>query len=490
MWTRSLAAYPTERLASITQFHLVTEPDDQRPVAPHDGTMKSGPGLTTRLAQAAVGLPLPPLHHADTIAHAWVDTIAVSLAASGEEGLHNLRTAVLGDSSVPLWISGDSARADDAALLNGTAAHFLDYDDISPSMPLHPSAVLVPAVMAAGGSAPSLRFDQFAEAYNIGAMTFRYIAESLPSAEHYGRGWHSTATVGRLAAVAAIARYRRLSPAVTANALAMASSMASGSRANFGTMTKPMHAGLAARDALHSVDWSIAGVSASGTELEARAGFFARFGTGDPSSLADTAGERLEWWAKEWPSDWGLKRYPSCYGTHRAIDAALELREHVAAEDLARVEVEIHRGGTAPLILRAPETGTEAKFNLQHCVALAWLQGDVTLHDFTGDGFTAADRVAELAESISLEEVDGDGEFAHVTVTTRSGGSLRRTVAQAKGSGGNPLDAGELRAKVQSCCDFAGIAPASAQKLLDSVDGLTAKTDLLDLVARLQAQED
>jgi 2-methylcitrate dehydratase PrpD len=450
--------------------------------------MESGLGLTALLAKAAVELPLPTLHHAETIAHAWVDTIAVSLAASGEAGLQRMRSAVFGDSDIRLWAGGEQARADDAALFNGTAAHFLDYDDISPSMPLHPSAVLVPALMAAAGArAGSMRFDEFTEAYNIGATMFRYIAESLPSAEHYGRGWHSTATVGRLAAVAAIARYRRLTPAVTTNALAMASSMASGSRANFGTMTKPMHAGLAARDALNAVDWSIAGVSASSTELEAPAGFFARFVTGDPSKLAETAGERLEWWAQEWPRDWGLKRYPSCYGTHRAIDAARELREQVAAEDIARVEVGIYRGGTAPLTLRVPETGTEAKFHLQHCVALAWLHGDVTLQDFTTERFAAADRAALLAERIGLEEVDGQGEFAHVTVTTRGGATHRRTVTEAKGSGSNPLDSDELRAKVESCCDFAGISATSAKKLLDSVDGLTPTTDLLDLVAGLQA---
>src|SRR5690606_11491685 len=223
-----------------------------------------------------------------------------------------------------VWFTGEHERADDVALLNGTAAHFLDFDDVSPSMPLHPSAVLVPALMAAAGS--GLRFDRFAEAYNVGAAMFRWVAEALPSEEHYGRGWHSTATVGRLAAVAAIARIRGLSVETTANAFGMASSTASGSRVNFGTMTKPLHAGLAARDALHTVDWSAAGVTASTSELESKGGFFSRFGAADAAALADSVAERFAHWVEHWPGDWGLKRYPSCYGTHRAIDAALELR--------------------------------------------------------------------------------------------------------------------------------------------------------------------
>lgn len=452
----------------------------------HEGTL----GFTGQLAHAAAELPVPPLLHSDAIARAWVDTVGVAVAAAKEKGLRALQTAVLGDTLPGAWVGGQSVRADDAALLNGTAAHFLDYDDGSASTPLHPSAVLVPAIMAAGIGDSPLSFDRFAEAYNIGAATLRIVAEALPNGEHYARGWHATATVGRLSAVAAIGRYRRVSPDIMMNALGMVSSMAGGSRANFGTMTKPMHAGLAARDALHAVDWSIAGVTASRRELEASAGFFNRFGNAEVfAGFADGVGERLERWLQEWPNDWALKRYPSCYGTHRAIDAARELRQRVPVEDVASIAVEVYREGTAPLILRRPQTGMEAKFNLQYCVALAWLHGDVTLQDFTPARFEAEDRVREFADRITLHEVDGDGEFAHVTVTHRNGGLLSRSVTIARGDYRDPLDADELRAKVQSCCDFAGITVASAHTLFAAAEGIPGDTDLLELAHALHVEE-
>ncbi|QEE60428.1 MmgE/PrpD family protein [Salinibacterium sp. dk2585] len=443
-------------------------------------------GLTLRLAELAVALPVGERLHADVIAQAWADTIAVSAAAVGQQGLRDIRSAVLGQHASSLWLATGPQRADDAALLNGTAAHFLDFDDVSPSMPLHPSAVLVPALMAAE-SHGELRFDRFAEAFNVGSAMFRYIAEALPSEEHYGRGWHSTATVGRVAAVAAIARYRRLSAEVTANALGMASSMASGSRVNFGTMTKPLHAGLAARDALHAVEWSEAGVTASTTELESKGGFFSRFGTADAAGLAETVEARFTHWVEEWPSDWGLKRYPSCYGTHRPIDAALELRALVPAEQVARVEVEIYRGGSAPLTPRPPEAGTEAKFSLEYCTALAWLRGNVALLDFA-DAHFAADRaeVAALASRISLREVDGEGEFAHVTVFAADGGSHHRTVTLTKGSGGNPMGPSELQAKLRSCLEFAGVA--GGERLLAGADGYSPEQDLIQIAAELRLE--
>src|SRR5690606_27974609 len=109
-------------------------------------------GLTLRLAEAAVAASVPELHHGAIIAQAWSDTVAVSAAAVGQRGLRDIRSAVLGGQAMPVWFTGEHERADDVALLNGTAAHFLDFDDVSPSMPLHPSAVLVPALMAAAGS--------------------------------------------------------------------------------------------------------------------------------------------------------------------------------------------------------------------------------------------------------------------------------------------------------------------------------------------------
>jgi len=446
-------------------------------------------GLTTRLGRTIVEATVVPRLHADVIAQAWADTVAVAVAAVHERGLQDFRRTVLGAESGAPWIGADAARPDDAALLNGAAAHYLDYDDISPTMPLHPSAVLVPAIMAAAVRDGELRFDRFADAYNIGAATLRFVTDSLRGG-HYARGWHSTATAGRLAGVAAIARYRRVAPEIATNALALASSLASGSRANFGTTTKPIHAGLAARDALHAIDWSVGGVTASRTELEARSGFFARFGDAGSRDVAESAAavaEEIDGWLERWPKDWGIKLYPSCYATHRAIEAALELRDRVPAHEVSDIEVRVYRGGTAPLILRAPETGTEAKFSLGYCVALAWLHGGVGLLDFTPSGFAARPEVLEFAERVvAFEDPEETADFAELTVVSRTGAAPASSTVTTMRS--TPT-ADEVRAKIQDCCDFAAVEPAGASRLLAAAEGLEPDADLFGIIDGLRARE-
>ena len=117
---------------------------------------------------------------------------------------------------------------------------------------------------------------------HVGNAVDRALGEALPMDVHYGRGWHSTATVGRLAAVAALARLHGLDVAQTRQALGLVASMAGGSIANFGTGTKPLHAGLAARDAVSAVRAGARGLDANPAQLEHRLGFLAAFGEPRP----------------------------------------------------------------------------------------------------------------------------------------------------------------------------------------------------------------
>ena len=213
---------------------------------------------------------------------------------------------------------------------------------------MHPSAVLMPALVTVAEDR-GLDGRRVVEAYDVGAATFRAVAELLPQHVHYARGWHTTATVGRLAAVAAVVRLVGASTGTAQHALGIVSSQAAGSRPNFGSMTKPLHAGCAARDAVMAVELAEAGFTANPDELEARDGFFDRYGDPDLAPVGDpgeTLAERLEHWADAWPEDWGLKRYPACYGTHRGIDAALALRSRVDPAAVETIRVTVHPRGT------------------------------------------------------------------------------------------------------------------------------------------------
>ena len=443
-------------------------------------------GSTEVLAAfAAAGTKAAPRHLAE-VARALIDTVAVTLGgagAPGEEILRSWSRTESPDGPSTLWTSGEKTSASTAALVNGTVAHLLDFDDISPSMPLHPSAVLFPALVAAaeswGGNAA--KSERFASAYIVGAAAFRALADVLPQHVHYARGWHSTSTIGRLACVASLATLGGFDVATTRHALGLVASLTAGSRPNFGTMTKPLHAGAAARDAVMAVELARAGFTANPSELEEPGGFLERYG--DPSlapagSAAQVLEERLDYWSESWVSDWGLKRYASCYGTHRGIDAMLRIREQRPNDTPVKIVATLHTRGTRPLRKARPTTGTEAKFSLEYTLAVAYLRGRVLLDDFTAEAF-ADQHVHELMPKISVGESDvppiGPEEFSTgftvVEATFADGTVLAERVEITHGQYADPLTRAELREKVADCVTAGGYQEQLADQIIQAVTG-------------------
>jgi 2-methylcitrate dehydratase PrpD len=434
-------------------------------------------GVTEVLASFAAGDDVAHRDHAGEVSRALLDTVAVSIAAAGEAGEQILRAWAERECDwgpATVWTSGRTTSASLAALINGTAAHLLDYDDISPTMPLHPSAVLMPALVAVA-EARGIPADRFVPAYDVGAAAFRAVAELLPQHVHYGRGWHTTSTVGRLAAVAALGRLVGARVDVVRHALGLVASLVAGSRRNFGTMTKPLHAGAAARDGVMAFELAEAGFTANAAELEAPGGFLARYGDPDLSpvgSTADTLAERLEYWTDAWVDDWGLKRYPSCYATHRGIDAVLRLREKTAGRVPTRITATLHPRGTRALRDTAPTTPTEAKFSLEYTLASAYLRGEVTLADFTDDRFHDP-AVQALMGSVRVGEsaVPPDGNpyfttgYTVVEFVFADGTTLSERVDVTHGQARDPLTDAELRAKFDECCAAGGLTAEQAERL-------------------------
>jgi 2-methylcitrate dehydratase PrpD len=278
--------------------------------------------------------------------------------------------------------SGRNLAAPDAALVNGVAAHVLDYDDVALSG--HPSAVLVPAILAEGWSVDASGTDAVA-AYVAGYELWAQVAALEPGSLHE-RGFHPTAIMGALATAAACARLRKLDSEKTAHAIAISASLASGLVANFGTMTKSLHAGRTAQSGVLAARLADQGFTASLDVLEHRTGFLRAH---SPSGTPLTDNGKLDI-----GSNWRLpnlgvnvKRYPTCYATHRSIDAMLDLVDEHELKSDEVCEIRVRTGATQKLMLRnhSPKTGLEAKFSMEFAMAAALVAGRVGLAELTSN---------------------------------------------------------------------------------------------------------
>lgn len=437
--------------------------------------MTPTPEATARLAGFAVtadgaAVPDEALHLAE---RAVADTLGVILAAAPDPTVAVLHSAYQGrlcPGPATVFTTGERAEPVQAALLNGTAAHALDFDDVADGMKGHPSAVLVPAILAAAQDTGASGRDVL-EAYCVGFQVISAVADGMEIARHYARGWHATATIGVLAAAAAVARLRGLDADRTRQALGIAASMASGSRQNFGTMTKPLHAGLAASNAVQAAILAGSGFTADPGQLEAPLGYFALYGdeSSDLSRLAATAGEP---WALA-RRGLNVKKFPCCYNTHRAADAILSLAdEGLHAEDVAAVEVTLEPAGLGPLIHHRPRTGLQGKFSLEYVMAAALLDGKLTLRTFTDPEVLRGEAQDLLARvTVAESEVPPVGKaawheaYAAVRVRTRGGRHLQRRVDVPRGHADLPLSEDELAAKFTDCVTFSGTGHDAAAVL-------------------------
>jgi len=405
-----------------------------------------------------------------------VDTVGVALpgAASGTVAtLDRWAETAPSPGNAVVWGRYGTVSASRAALINGTAAHALDFDDASPTSPLHASAVLWPAVLAQAGARGST-WPEVLEAVDVGQAVLRAILDVLPGDVHYARGWHSTATVGRLGAIAALVRLGGLDDTTARHALGIGATFSSGLRRSFGSMSKPLHAGLAARDAVDAVGLALAGMTAGSDALDGPGGFLDVFGHPVHDAAID---ERLAHWASAWPGDCSVKRYPSCYGTHRAVDAALALHARLGHDAAAatRVVVEIHPASLQPLVDHAPITPLEAKFSLEHTVASALLDGDLALASFTDDAVRRPAVVALRERVLVVPTTDpvggpdlGGAGFARVRVESVSGADAV-LVTITRGDARDPLTDAELDTKLRTCAAGAGWADSDTETLLSAL---------------------
>ena len=455
-------------------------------------------GLTRDVAQwvARMSIDEAPPGVVDAARSAIIDTVAVILAGAAEPVSKIVADAVAEDGAAPVADRlGARLRTsmEGAALVNGVSGHALDYDDVNRSSIGHPSVVILPAALAAAqGAGASGR--RLVEAYVAGVEVMTKLGRAMGTA-HYRTGWHATSTLGTLGAAMAAGKVFGLPTEVLQHALAVAASEASGSRQNFGTMTKPYHPGHAARCGVAAARLARRGMTGDTTILEAPLGYFAIFAYGEagPAGLAASLGNPYDVVSP----GMNVKRYPCCYATHRAADAVLDLvREYeLRAGDVESAEVTVPPGGLAAVTRDRPRTGLEGKFSLPYVVAAALLDGRVALDSFTDEKVLRPDAQALLRAvrpvedpSIAVEFNPIEEGYVTVKIHRRSGAPLKRRVDYPRGAPQNPLSREELHEKFRDCARGV-LPPVQSARALDLLASIEALPRLDDLIASLVPPE-
>jgi len=456
-------------------------------------------GVTAEVARFIVETSQVPDPVRERATNHLVDGVAVMLAGAAAESGRIVREHLREVGGNPqAVVVGSRVRAplQLAAWANGTAAHALDYDDTQLAtdprsvygLLTHPTAPVLPAALAAaehvGASGQELL-----DAYVVGVEVACRTADAVDP-RHYRDGFHSTGTLGTFGACAAAARLLGCDLDQTLRALGLAASMAAGLRENFGTMTKPFHAGRAAENGLLAVLLARRGWTAARDILEAKRGFYSAAAGGfDPSKIEGKLGNPYFF---ESPGI-SIKPYPSGSLSHPAQDVLLDLvREHdVRPEEVERIEVGVNSHVPNALIHTRPQTALEAKFSLQFQMAVGVVDRRAGLAQFT-DERVRDPAVRALMERVHVyvdPEIDalGYNEMRmKVAIYLRDGRVLAGRADMARGHPRRPMSRQEVSEKFLECAAL--VMPRyQAQRLLEALWAVRRHT-VPELVPLLEGQ--
>jgi len=365
-----------------------------------------------------------------------------------------------------------------AALINGSASHALDFDDVHFMMMGHPTVPVMPALLALAETGEANGRD-FLTAFTLGFEAECRIGSSvLPF--HYQQGWHATSSIGRFGAAVACAKLLGLPVEKLVYAVGIAGTQAAGLKQVFGTMSKPFHAGKAAADGLLAALLAEQGFTCSDDILAGESGFCKVLSPEcNPEMIVEEFGRTFT------IGNVMFKRHASCFETHPTIDAALGLREQVKPEEIKEILV-----NAVPIALEIagkpePKTGLEGKFSLAYCAALALADGD------TGEGNFVDEKV--LSESlVSLRKkirVQGSEECgltqAEVIVRTLDGRELKSYADTLEIGSDKARRKADLVRKFRSFSDR--LLPLErTDKILDFIDQLDSQKNMKELVILCQ----
>ena len=450
---------------------------------------------TKRIAEyvAATDIEDFPPDAVEAAKGAIMDCLACMLAGS-RESLADILCRYIADESASSAASvvgrGFRTSAANAALVNGAMGHALDYDDITQITKTHPTTVLLPAALAVAEELGASGRDMLL-GYMSGFEVACAVGESLSEAYYDDLGWHPTGPLGAVGSAAAASKIMALDPERTAMAVSLAASQASGLRQNFGTMTKPFHAGDAARAGVVAAKLVREGFTASEDALEGRFGFIRAFSGGqgfDSELVAQNLGDKC--YLME--SGIEIKKYPCCGSAHLALDATFDLLSQSAIDPAAvdRIDVMVDFDPPRSLIHARPVSSLEGKFSMQYCLAAALLDRRVGLQSFTNDQVMRPEA-QDLIPRIDMRRIPGnEGQpswtegYHQVEVQLKDGSTLRQQAHRANSGALRGVTMDDIREKFRDCASQLLSDGTTAEVLarLDSLEAGEPVSGLTDLL--------
>ena len=425
---------------------------------------------------------------------AIIDCLGCMLAGSVEPLADVICTYIKANGGTPsasVVGRGFKTSAADASLVNGAMGHALDYDDITRAMKGHPSVVLLPAALALGEEEAATGRDLLL-AYMLGFEVACSVGESVSVAYHDDLGWHPTGPLGALGAAAAACSILRLNQEQTAMAISLAASQAAGLRQNFGTMTKPYHAGASCRTGVISARLVQAGFTAVMDAIEGRFGFLHAFSGGagyDGKLVLQNLGKKC--YLVE--SGLEIKKYPCCGSAHLALDATSRLleRENLQPDQVDKIEVKVDFDPPRSLIHSRPKSGLEGKFSMQYCLAAALLDHEVGLGSFSDDQVLRPEAQT-LIPRIKMRRIAGyEGRpswveaYNEVEVHLHDGRVLRERADRITEGALRGVTMQDIHNKFEDCASRV-LSPGATSELANLLDELDGSESIGRITAILQ----
>lgn len=420
---------------------------------------------------------------------ALTDTVGVALAGTLEP-LGEIANRWLQDlgarRQATFWGHDLGSSVAEAAFANGMCSHALDFDDSHPTLRGHPSATMVPPALAVGevtGAAGREVLAAYAIGLEIASKLMRVLGHG-----HYLRGWHSTATAGVFGATAVAARLWGLDAGALARAWGVAASQMSGLVRNFGTMTKPFHAGHAARCGVVAAWLVRQGFTANEAIFDGRGSVFETYGGDDGKPLAGLADDLGKPWELTEPGIY-VKRWPCCYSSHRPIGGLLELmnKHALLPDEITEVVVDFLPGADTALVSREPRTGLEGKFSVEYTLAALLLDRKLNLETFT-DAMVQRPQAQALMRKVRRNHIADDKVYSGISATgytnvaiTTTRGRFEERVNRVPGSPAWPMTDEDHREKFMDCAARVLGAPG-AERLFSLCRRCSELPDVRELV--------
>jgi len=427
---------------------------------------------------------------------AIMDTLGVILCASSEEPigslLVNFAQEIGGRQEARIIGKGLKCNSPTAAMINGILAHYLDYDDVCFPMRGHPSAAILPAILALGEKKMSSG-KEILESYVVGFEIMAKLGSKI-ALEHSEKGWHSTGTLGAIGAAAASAKILNLNVKKTMMTLGIVASKASGLRQNFGTMTKSLHAGNAAKNGVEAAMLAELGLTSSKNIWEGHFGFLDLF-VGEGKYNSKRIIEDIGNFFSIISPGIVLKRYPSCSSTHAAIDIMLKLINtyDITPENVKSIECGVNYRVPQDLLYHEPKTGLQGKFSMEFCIAIVVLEKKLGIDQFQ-DVKVKDSRVQNLMKKVrmyvppELQRRDKvDDSYTIITVELLGGQkySLKLDNTTIKGFPNNPLSREELLEKYWDCANYSRITEKQINHSIELIEHLEQVENITELMDTL-----